>query len=221
MELNHDIRIYFYSFFAEALDYPNSEFINKLFSKQVNEEMNFFKDNLDDISSGIIQIKINIDEFISHVVIIGQKSTLESYLLDLQKEYTRLCHTSRPRMVPLFESVYKEGKLLQESTIEVARLYHRSGLQVVDNFSLPPDHIALELEFMSYLCFQEAQAHSNNDIVVLEKAKGLQLQMLKDHLYSFAIAFAQRLQRYTVIEFYRLIGKLLENFITLEAQKIS
>jgi len=32
--------------------------------------MNFFKDNLDDISSGIIQIKINIDEFISHVVII-------------------------------------------------------------------------------------------------------------------------------------------------------
>jgi len=43
--------------------------------------------------------------------------------------------------------------------------------------------------------------------------------MLKDHLYPFAIEFAQRLQRYTVIEFYRLIGEIagkLYNFRNAE-----
>ena len=59
-------------------------------------------------------------------------------LLDLEKDYTWMCFASKPRQVYLFESVYREGKLLQESTFEIARLYFEAGLQLTETFTLPP-----------------------------------------------------------------------------------
>ncbi len=84
---------------------------------------------------------------------VGAFSEVEALLLELQKDYTWMCFASKPRLVPLFESVYREGKLYQESTFEIARLYHHAGLEVAEKFKLPPDHIALELEFMAYLLY--------------------------------------------------------------------
>lgn len=136
--------------------------------------------------------------------------------IELQKEYTRLCHASKPRILPLFESVYREGKLLQESTVEVARLYYGAGLKLDKDFSLPPDHISLELEFMAYLCSQEIEAIREKDSFVLDKAKKLQQRMLKEHLQFFVPDFAQRLQKHASLEFYKVTGRYLENYIDWE-----
>jgi TorA maturation chaperone TorD len=82
----------------------------------------------------------------------------EKVLLDLERDYTWIFFASKPRIAYLFGSVYSEHKLYQDSTFEIARLYHEAGLKVEEAFRLPPDHIAVELEFMSYLAFNEMEA---------------------------------------------------------------
>lgn len=162
------------------------------------------------------KISASIDKFLKYLMEIHKTSIPEVYLLELQKEYTKLAHVSKPRLLPLFESVYKEGKLIQESTIKVVQLYRQVGLKVTNTFSLPPDHICLELEFMAYLCSQEVQALTKNESNMVKKWQELQFQMFCDHLYPFAIEFTTRLQKYSVIDFYKLSGVFLENFMILE-----
>lgn len=203
-----DFRLYSYSFLSQALDYPSTESVTKLLESDLREVICSYKEALDreePCASRLITALNNIENY-----------SQESDLLEFQKEYTRLCHASKPRLLPLFESVYREGKLLQESTVEVARLYYQAGLELAESFSLPPDHISLELEFMAYLCSQEVEAIREKNSVVLDKAKKLQKEMLTEHLKIFVPAFAERLQKHTKLEFYKAAGSLLEAFIDWE-----
>lgn len=212
-----NFRLYSYSFLSQALDYPTAESVKKLFNPELREVVSSFKDTLKDEEPSASRLVTALNNFQSQMLEAADLySSQESYLLELQKEYTQLCHASKPRLLPLFESVYREGKLLQQSTVEVARLYYQAGLKLSESFSLPPDHISLELEFMAYLCSQEIEAVEKNDSLVLNKAKELQLKMLTEHLRLFVPAFAQRIQKHASLKFYKVTGNFLEHFINWE-----
>lgn len=180
-----------------------------------------FKETLGDGEPSASGLRTAIDNFSSKMLETANLyGSQPSYLLELQKEYTRLCHASKPRLLPLFESVYREGKLLQQSTVEVARLYHQAGLKLSENFLLPPDHISLELEFMAYLCSQEIKGIEENDIFIQNKAKELQLKLLTEHLRFFVSAFARRIKEHTSQDFYHTTGDFLEHFIDWELSRI-
>ncbi len=217
MITKENFRLYSYSFLSKALDYPTSDSLKKLVNPELIEALASYQDTLKDEEPSASQLRTALSDFRSQMLEAAHLySSQESYLLELQKEYTRLCHASKPRLLPLFESVYREGKLLQQSTVEVARLYHRAGLKLSESFSLPPDHISLELEFMAYLCSQEIEAIEKNDALALNKAKELQLKMLTEHLRFFVLAFARRLQEHASLNFYRAAGDFLEHFIDWE-----
>jgi TorA maturation chaperone TorD len=59
-----------------------------------------------------------------------------------------------------YGSVYleKHGRVMGDSTIATQRFYQAAGLSL--EMKEPPDHIAIELEFMHYLCMKEAAALS-------------------------------------------------------------
>lgn len=59
-----------------------------------------------------------------------------------------------------YGSVYleKNRQVMGDSTISVLRSYQDAGLLV--DVKEPPDHIAIELEFMYYLCTKEVEAES-------------------------------------------------------------
>jgi len=133
----------------------------------------------------------------------------EDVLLQLEKDYTRMCFATKPRLVHLFESVYKEGKLFQDSTFQVARLYRDAGLEWTADFQLPPDHIAVELEFMAYLCFCETEAGRKRDKDKEGYASRLRREMLETHLRPFGLAFSERMEKHASTDFYRLIARLL------------
>lgn len=59
-----------------------------------------------------------------------------------------------------YGSVYleKQRRVMGDSTIATQRFYQAAGL--VMDMKEPPDHIAVELEFMHYLCMKEAAALS-------------------------------------------------------------
>lgn len=217
INIKRSFRLHSYSFLAQALDYPSTDFAAKLFSPGLVEELSLFREVLEGEEPEVSRLRNALGDLqIQFLEAQEAYSSQEAYLLELQKEYTRLCHVSRPRLVPLFESVYREGKLFQESTIEVVQLYHQAGMKVAEGFSLPPDHIALELEFMAYLCSQEVRAAVDNEPLVFKKARELQQKMLTEHLRFFVPGLARRLQEHAFLGFYKAAGRFLEDFLAWE-----
>ncbi len=136
-------------------------------------------------------------------------SEREKALLDLERDYTWMFFASKPRIAYLFGSVYSEHKLYQDSTLEIARLYHEAGLKVEEAFKLPPDHIAVELEFMSYLAFNEMEAIKAANGESEEYALELQQKALDKYVGPLARNIGERIAKGAKTEFYRTIGHIL------------
>jgi TorA maturation chaperone TorD len=139
----------------------------------------------------------------------GPPEDREERLNRWERDYTWMCFASKPRLVHLFESVYREGKLLQESTFEIARLYYEAGLRIEEGFQLPPDHIAVELECMAYLLYQEAEALRHGDRDKGRCARRLQEGLLEKHLRPFGLSFSERMEKHAKSDFYRMMARVL------------
>ncbi|HEX3011683.1 MAG TPA: molecular chaperone TorD family protein [Syntrophomonadaceae bacterium] len=193
--LNNNMMVF--SWMSKAVDYPDEKFAEDLTRGQ-------FIHNLSDEKARAI--KEYTDAF----------ESADELLLDLQKDYTRMCFVSKPRLVPLFESVYKEGKLYQDSTFQIARLYDKAGIKLGKEFKLPPDHITLELEFMSYLIFQEIEAIKNGNKENEDMALQLQKEIMDKHLIKFGLSLGDRLTQHAKTRFYHGLGDILKDFLQFE-----
>ncbi|NPV30070.1 MAG: molecular chaperone TorD family protein [Firmicutes bacterium] len=206
-----------YGLLARALDYPGEDLAAELVAGEFVARLRW-------AGTGLIGEECLAGEagaIADYTASFTDRDGERRLLLELQKDYTRLSFASKPRLVPLFESVYREGKLLQESTFEVARLYHEAGLRLRPGFTLPPDHIALELECMAYLCFQEAVAAGVQDGEKREKeAVRLQREVLGQHLGEFGARFAERLKAHAGTSFYRSVARLLADFLAREETRL-
>jgi len=123
----------------------------------------------------------------------------------VQGEYTRLFITGYPTTpCPPYESAYRHGVLLGDVTEELVGTYRHFGLEVVaDN---PPDHLAVELEFMIYLSRLHSLLESPADQEAVEQA---QQAFLKDHLRQWLPRFATDLVAHARLDFYRVLGEIL------------
>ena len=83
---------------------------------------------------------------------------------------------------------------MQDCTFDIARLYYDAGLCISDDFDMLPDHISLELEFMSYLSLQESQAPSSGATLKAAYARDLQQKVLTHHLVLFAARLSEAFQ---------------------------
>ena len=196
------IRATFYNGLSRALNYPDAALMADLrsgdYCSSMAEALEQFK--LEDLAAQTIALGEHCSR--SDLPAAGQ-------LLRLEREYTRMCFSSKPRQVYLFESVYREGKLLQESTFQIARLYYEAGVKVEEHFRLPPDHIAVELEFMAYLCFHEAMSRQPEDQERKQYASSLQRIVLESHLGPFSLAVGEKLGAHAESEFYQLVARTL------------
>jgi TorA maturation chaperone TorD len=136
--------------------------------------------------------------------------TPEALLLELERDYTWMFFASKPRVAYLFESVYSEGRLYQESTFQIARLYHAAGLKIEEAFKLPPDHIAVELEFMAYLAFQEMEGLRAGEAERADYARDMQKTVRESHLGPFALELALRVEKNAKTVFYRTVARTLK-----------
>lgn len=196
-DLNANMNVFFWM--SKALDYPDGAFVEDLLSNPLME-------NLPE------------ERYQAFKNYIAAFDSTDALLLDLQKEYTRMCYVSKPRLVPLFESVYKEGKLFQDSTFQIARLYDEAGLKPGSEFKLPPDHIALELEFMSYLIYQEMEAIKSGNTDNEQMALRLQEETMSGHLTHLGLSIAERLSQHARSPFYQSMGDMLRALFQAENQ---
>jgi len=199
-----------HSLLAQAMNYPTAELVDSLrkgrFAGALNESLAML---------ARAALKGDIEKC-SKEYQRRDPSDEKEMLLELERDYTRMFFSSKPRLAYLFESVYREGRLLQESTFEIAGLYRDAGLVLNDDFRLPPDHIAVELEFLSFLYFKEIEGLQNGNKEAVEYARELQGIVTHKHLKPFAINVAERVAQHARTPFYRTVAHVLKQYYSQE-----
>lgn len=196
-----------FNLLAQAFAYPDQLLMEKLVSGEFTAILEESLDVLQPEGAWADRIAVVKRQYTDA----GQNAA--DLLLEMEKDYTRMFFSSKPRLVYLFESVYKEGKLLQESTFEIARLYYDAGLNLVDDFKLPPDHIAVEFEFMAYLYFNELAAVRSENRENEALAQKLQKEALEKHLTNFGLTLAEKVVAHATTDFYKMMATVASSIL--------
>jgi TorA maturation chaperone TorD len=185
-----------YNSLARAMNYPDEEIASEIVAGKFATEL-----------AAVLQGPLrNIAETLS----VYRGGAADSLLLELERDYTWMFFASKPRIAYLFGSVYGEGKLYQESTFAITRLYYEAGLSLNESFKLPPDHIAVELEFMAYLAYNEMEAIRSGNAENEEYALEVQETVWDSYLQPLAFNIGERIAGSAKTEFYRTTGRLLK-----------
>ncbi len=111
--------------------------------------------------------------------------------VSVEEEYVQLFSVN-PKAIPN-ESVYvdPEGTARGLIVAYLEQEYTAAGLAVSPDAVEPPDHIAVELEFMAFLCDQEVQALETEDAEATAQARRQQGKFLDKHLKKWFPGFAR------------------------------
>lgn len=112
----------------------------------------------------------------------------------VEREYHRLFLGPVRPVAPPFESVYREGALYGLTTSRLLRDLREAGLEPVESFRLPPDHVAVQLEFLAYL---EARAREERQRAAFDEADRWSERarsLVEEHLAVWLPLFLLRLE---------------------------
>lgn len=140
---------------------------------------------------------------------------------DLLVEYSALFLGPFGAPAHPYGSVYleKDKVMMGDSTMAVKKFYGEAG--VAQEVEGPPDHIALELEFMSFLIGKAAAAEAAGDRADQEEFERLQGLFLTRFLSSWTVPFANAIRASAKLGFYRALADCLVVFIATEAQRLA
>ncbi len=124
-------------------------------------------------------------------------------LKELQLDYARLFIGPFKVLSPPYGSVYLENgrKTFGDSTTDALKYYKTESLNV--DLKEPPDHIAIELEFMYYLLSREIDALNNRDLKTAEMYVVKQKQFLTTYISSWVEEFADSVLKNAESDFYK------------------
>jgi anaerobic sulfite reductase subunit A len=147
----------------------------------------------------------------------------EQVIGELAADFAGLFLNAGSRPAHPYESFYTspEHLLMQEARDQVLLAYTTSGLALGGKFHEPEDHIALELEFMSYLCQRTVAASEAGDPQMTRTHLQSQREFLEDHLLRWAPRFCEDLECHAATDFYRALGRLLSDFLDLERETMA
>ncbi len=105
---------------------------------------------------------------------------------------------------------------MQEARDEILAAYRAEGLDRADEFNEPEDHIALEFEFMAYLCQNTLDAlqkpEDEKALDYLEKQK----TFLEEHILNWVPDFCRDVEQLAQTDFYKAASKITQGYLHLE-----
>ncbi len=139
---------------------------------------------------------------------------------ELLKDYARLFVGPFQLLAPPFGSVYldEEGRLMGDSTMDAMRFYQLAGLDMAQDFKMPPDHVVAELEFLYCLYAAEMQQAEDNPEQA-ETFAGLRREFFRQHIGRWGRDFAAKVEGSASTDFYRLLGRLTARLLELEEER--
>jgi TorA maturation chaperone TorD len=141
---------------------------------------------------------------------------------DLAVEYTQL-FIGPGRHTPPFASVYLDGEgasLWEPSTGRVRNFIEETGFAFSENYSLPPDHLSVELEFMQRITAREARGDEEEDDRAVDNCRAIEEEFLDGHLGLWAPLFCRKVTERARLPFYREMAELTRTFIASEVQAL-
>jgi TorA maturation chaperone TorD len=141
-------------------------------------------------------------------------------LKDLGEEYSRLFSELNEEGISLVESFYKpwtldphctlpfasqRGFLMGDSALHLLEIYRQCGLEAADEWKGAPDHLVLELEFLSTLYRRATDLEVN--------------QFMKDHL-DWIPLLKEEIERSRPHPFYRSALEVLDLFLGQERKRL-
>ncbi len=149
-----------------------------------------------------------------------QGKELDQIVTALAAEYASLFLSVGRKPVFPYESVYTspEHLMMQQARDEVRQEYLREGLNRVESFKEPEDHIALELEFMGYLCQKASDAIAQEDWAVGRAYLTHQQRFLDQHLLNWVPQFCEDTLNAAASDFYKGIAQWMRDFLMVEKE---
>jgi len=135
--------------------------------------------------------------------------TSETELEDLLWEYTRLFIGPYKLPCPPWESVYTSPKklMMQDSSDQVRALYAEAGLAIYTD-DVMPDHIGVELNFLSVL-LQRAQSETSNKA----EEMGRTAILLNEHLEKWVPQFTRDMENAAERPLFRALARTTRQVI--------
>jgi anaerobic sulfite reductase subunit A len=150
------------------------------------------------------------------------ENRIEEARLELAVDYAKLFLGVGGKVPHPSESVYtcEDRYMMQYPSDEVLQMYWNAGADKVKEYPEPADHIAVELQFMAYLCRKIAEAlESDETNGVLTNLK-MQKDFVNNHLVTWIPKLTQDILASSKIDFYRGIARITNRFIFLETKTI-
>jgi len=105
---------------------------------------------------------------------------------------------------------------MQEARDRVLAVYHANGLHCSATMELPEDHIALELEFLAWLCRETLDA--GDDWMRVSALLKEQKEFIEQHLAKWIPAFCADIAKCAATDFYKAVGKITLGFLNVEQE---
>jgi putative dimethyl sulfoxide reductase chaperone len=152
-----------------------------------------------------------------------KEKDLETVRVELAVEYAGLfLGVWRTPAHPSESSYATEGQLIMaKARDEVLKIYRSMGANKIPEFAEPEDHIAIELQFMAYLCDKITAALKNRDIPEARKCLEVQEDFLNDHLGRWLPKLATDILKSARHEFYKAIAKITEGYVEMDKKVIA
>jgi TorA maturation chaperone TorD len=122
---------------------------------------------------------------------------------------------------PPFESVWREDRLIGESTVQVIEAYAQAGFSDIDLDAGPQDHLSVELKFIAILALREAEAWQADDQAGAHLRLIQQNNFLNQHIAAWALRWADAIAEQTRIPLFAALAGLLKAGIEQAALELN
>ncbi len=203
-------RAQMYTFFSRIyFEEVNKESLGQL---QQGTSQIYFEDS--ELANGYEKLKASVEQVASD----------EDNLDELAADYASLFLGIGRRPAHPYESVYLSNDkiAMREPYQAVSKIYQEEGLSVSDEVKEPEDHVALEFEFMAYMCQRMDAALAKNDTVEAARILEVQRNFSREHLASWIPAFCNDIANGSAkFDFYAAIATLTERLVTLDGEYLA
>ncbi len=142
--------------------------------------------------------------------LVGQLPTEYIYYFEVGK--------NQPPCAP-YAGIYLDDQQRTHILLHLSEVYKNFGLEMAAGPNELQDHLAVELEFMHFLCFKESQAMEEN-APQLTGYRQAQKDFLQRHLLEWLPAFVTAVKQKCRNDFYLSLADLCQQCITLDSQSI-
>lgn len=194
--------LYLYNLLRQLfLKEPTRELINDLAKIDTPDETD------DGISYGL---KLMIES------IRKNENRIDDWTEDLATEYARLfIGPQNPLAVPYASFYLSESRLLiTDETIDVRKRYLEAGMAVKELYSIPDDHIGIELEFVYSLTKKIIEFYEHGLREEASRLFEIREDFLREHMTKWIPLFTDKVLESSQEDFYRgaavILGELIK-----------